>query len=212
MTLANAHALFCGLKKDPSYLANLTVPEDVIESLLLARKDIRAVLRDNAVNLRFDSHFWVSDSIYSSSQSARPNISMKFMTQGSYVYGTLNSPEKPQVQEIDLDDGMYVPVDFLSDGKPALIAKSLFDFVLTTLNDNGWSAQSKPNCVRVRLSRGAHIDIPIYSIPRNEFESLAIATENANMQSSQLFRDSLGTINRLPSDKVMLARADGTWI
>src|SRR3546814_4233560 len=96
----------------------------------------------------------------------RGPVEVKFMTQGSFAYKTINDPPQSR-QEIDLDDGMYVPVEFLDSGEPALVAKLLFDFVVETLKPlaltEGWTGvERKPNCVRVKLWPGAHLNIPIY--------------------------------------------------
>lgn len=51
MTLANAHALFCGLKSMPSYLANLTIDDAERKGLVDARNEIRKTLKAAANGL-----------------------------------------------------------------------------------------------------------------------------------------------------------------
>lgn len=217
MTLANAHALFCGLKSAPSYLANLTIDDGVRKDLMEARRQIRATLKAAARTLVVEEKYWQVGTRFRDSWRARPSvITIKFMTQGSFAYGTLNAPAQVPHQEIDLDDGMYVPVEFLENGEPALAAKALFEFVETALlplcSKNGWSVGKKENCVRVALWQGAHIDIPIYSIPRAKFEQLTEAMAKADWSDSFFSRQHMSKMNRLPSDQVMLARKDGTWV
>src|SRR3546814_1508650 len=145
----------------------------------------------------------------------RGPVEVKFLTQGSFAYKTINDP--PQVrQEIELDDGMDVPGEFLDSGEPALFAKLLFDFVVETLKPlaltEGWTGvERKPNCVRVKLWPGAHLDIPIYSVPRERFSQIkeAATASFASAFDRAMLRDSS---YRLPSDKIMLAREDGSWI
>ena len=217
MTLANAHALFCGLKSMPSYLANLTVDEVERKGLMDARSNIRATLRASARSLIIEDKYWQEGTRFKDSWRLRPDtIKLKFMTQGSFAYGTLNAPAQVPHQEIDLDDGMYVPVEFLENGEPALAAKALFEFVETALtplcNKNGWSVTQKENCVRVKLWQGAHIDIPIYSIPRAKFEQLTEALAKAGFSDGLFSHQRISQMNRLPSDQVMLARKDGSWV
>lgn len=213
MTLANAHALFYGLKRNPSYLANLAVPKDELQALMDARQQIRAALKAAATQLPFKDSYW-QDS-YSTRVSARnrPPVVIKFMTQGSYAYKTLNAPAQALHQEIDLDDGMYVPVEFLQNGEPALAAKGLFAFVETVLQPicekNGWSLAPKPCCVRVKLWRGAHIDIPIYSMPQDRF--LQLQESMAKSATAMLSLDSVSGHFKLPSDQIVLAKRDGSW-
>ncbi|TYC61398.1 hypothetical protein FMN50_06885 [Rhodobacterales bacterium] len=217
MTLANAHALFCGLKSTPSYLANLTIDDKARKGLLDARRAIRATLKSAAKHLVIEDKYWQEGTRFKDSWRQRPDaIELKFMTQGSFAYGTLNAPAQAPRQEIDLDDGMYVPVDFLESGEPALAAKALFEFVETALkplcDENDWRVTQKANCVRVKLWQGAHIDIPIYSIPRIKFEQLVEAATKMDFADGLFSQKRISQMNRLPSDQVMLARSDGTWV
>jgi len=215
-TLANAHALFCGLKSVPSYLAQLDIGDDARRNLMSARQKVRTTLRAAAASqIHTVDEYWQGGWNSAAKRLARMRIEVKFMTQGSFAYKTINDPAQLS-QEIDLDDGMYVPVEFLDNGEPALTAKGLFDFVYNTLTPlaraEGWrGVERKQNCVRVKLWQGAHLDIPIYSVPGERFslmsEELAKST-----QDSALTRKAVLDSFRLPTDKVMLARKDGTWI
>lgn len=215
MTLANAHALFCGLRTDPSYLASLEVSNDEKSRLLDARKDIRAALKAAADQIpRFDD-YWQDSYRARVSWRDRPSVVIKFMTQGSFAYRTLNDPAQKPAQEIDLDDGMYVPVQFLENGEPALAAKGLFKFVDSVLGElcrvKGWKLDpTKSCCARVKLWPGAHVDIPIYSIPQDRFAQLSKNLEDAGMAS--FAQDSVRGGWKLPSDQIMLAQRDGGWV
>lgn len=214
-TLANAHSLFCGLKSDLSYLAQLDIGDKSRQDLMAARGKVRITLRAAASSINVIDDYWQGNWHAASMRSLRAHIEVKFMTQGSFAYKTINDPAQRQ-QEIDLDDGMYVPVEFLDNGQPALTAKGLFDFVYATLSPlarvEGWQGVvRKQNCVRVNLWDGAHLDIPIYSIPRDRFVLIkeAMAT---SFSDTKLTRKSMIDNYRLPPDKIMLARNDGTWI
>ena len=214
MTLANAHALFCGLKSEPSYLANLTIAEKERSGLMSAREKIRSTLKMAARLIPMHDDYWQDSYARQVTARNRPSIEVKFMTQGSFAYGTINTPAQVPHQEIDLDDGMYVPVRFLENGEPALAARGLFQFVEATLaplcRANNWRLDTnKLNCVRVKLWRGAHVDIPIYSIPQDRFETIV---EAMTKSVSFAARDSMTTTWRLPSDQIMLAQRDGTWL
>jgi len=213
VTVANAHAVFNGLRTAPSYLAAITVEEHRRKALLAARKEIRSVLRAAFASLTVQDEYWESDYRNTVQRERRKPIIVKFSMQGSFAYGTLNSPAL-QGQEIDLDDGMYLPVDFLNNGRPALVAKSLFNFVEMALQPlcqkMGWRTAKKPTCVRVLTGYGAHIDLPIYSIPRAQFETLI---EKAVVADSADFRVSAASARTtLPTDQIMLAMRDGDWV
>lgn len=213
---ANAHALFNGLKQEPSYLARLTIPDEDRKKLMNARNKIRTCLRTAVSKIRGKDEFWDERYVRSVPSTRRPTIEVKFMTQGSFAYGTINAPIFVPQQQIDLDDGMYIPVEFLENGEPALTAKGLFEFVEQALGDlcdeNNWSLdETKSSCVRVCLSRSAHIDVPIYSVPADRFERIVEALrEDVNL--AKMSHGRLNTAAKLPSDQVMLAKRNGTWL
>jgi hypothetical protein len=214
-TLANAHALFCGLKTAPSYLAQLDIGDDARHNLMAARQKARSALRTAANAIALVDSYWQDEWQSAVRRALRTRVEVKFMTQGSFAYKTINDPARPH-QEIDLDDGMYVPVEFLDNGQPALTARGLFDFVVNTLTPlaraEGWqSVVRKQNCVRVNLWDGAHLDIPIYSIPRDRFAQITEAMAKS-FSDAKLTRTAMMDSYRLPPDKIMLARKDGTWI
>lgn len=213
MTLANAHALFNGLNKDPSYLASLEVSEAEKRKLMQARTKVRDCLKQTALSISDLDQYWDFTYAQKIKRKDRGKVSVKFMMQGSFAYKTLNSPAQSPQQEIDLDDGMYIPVTFLENGNPALIAGEIFRFVDEALEalcarENWVLDPTKNNCARVKLWPGAHIDIPIYSIPIDRYEDIAFAMKEAR---SYTF-DSLVEPAKLPSDKIMLAQRDGQWI
>ena len=99
----------------------------------------------------------------------------KFAIQGSYIYGTLNAPENPPIQQVDIDLGMYLPFSTLGDGvQPKTAAKYYFDQVTSILenyiavNRKSWVLQQKDTCIRIVLDAKTHIDIPLYAVPEGE--------------------------------------------
>ncbi len=218
MTLANAHPIFVGLKKNPSYLAQLNIEDDEHRKLMEARTIIRSALRDASAKIEKQTRFWRDSYLVEANFNARDNsVAVKFLTQGSFAYKTLNAPAKPARQEIDLDDGMYVPVRFMKDSHPALAADGLFTFVEETLKPvcekHGWELdKSKNTCARLRLWKGAHVDIPIYSVPEERFEVMQKAITEARIASLSFAADSFPKMAEIRTDLVMLAQRDGKWI
>lgn len=216
MTLANAHSLFTGLRTDPSFLARLAISDSERAQLLDAQRQIRAALKAATNLIQLKDEYWEGYLNASANRSRRPSIKIKFMTQGSFAYKTLNDPAQKPFQEIDLDDGMYVPVEFLDDQSPALSAKGLFEFVDAVLTPlcaaNGWVLdQNKDCCARVKLWSGAHIDIPIYSIPSDRFETINEELAKSFASADMLSHDGVRGSWRLPADRIMLAHRTGTW-
>ncbi len=216
MPKANAHALFCGLKEQPSYLNSLNVNLQAINQLQDAKIRIRQSLRLAFKSVNMDEARW--EPSYRREFSidwSKVAVEVKFMTQGSFAYKTLNRPAR-STQEIDLDDGMYVPIRYLSNGSPSLLAKGLFDFVQKSLEplcfEKGWSVEQKNSCVRVKINRSAHIDVPIYSVPLKEFMEIEESLSK-NFSNSRIAMDHAVLKSRkIPNDKIMLANKDGNWV
>ena len=139
------------------------------------------------------------------------------MTQGSAGYKTQNAPCHPE-QQIDYDIGCYFPFSEWEDEKPKTAAKEFFgevDGILEKLSQsNNWTLdKSKNTCCRVIIENDIHIDIPLYSIPDDEFKTIAESIESRKsfsvMDSIEPQEDSWDDFN---FDKVLLAQREGDWI
>jgi len=222
---ANAHRALYSASGDDNFLANLTVDDDD-ESLL---RDARDLIRETLKNgFRNWSDFierrilFENVAIASVDRFLRP----KFKMQGSWSYFTLNRTTVDPPQEIDLDDGMFLPVSFLGNQgrvSPAIVSDGYFAAVEKMLaplcDEHGWELNPTPlksSCVRVRIKPGAHIDIALYAIPDEEFEELlekaaarAIASFGASRDEHAMFADQV--YRQLPSDQIMLAHREEGW-
>jgi len=101
------------------------------------------------------------------------NLKPRFWTQGSFRYETLNSPAWLPPQQIDLDDGVYLPLDFLQQ-KPIIGKKifiSLIDLTLQMMckQKSEWKFKVKDTCARVLIGNDQHIDVPMYAIPKDQY-------------------------------------------
>ncbi|VVM23562.1 hypothetical protein BSPWISOXPB_310 [uncultured Gammaproteobacteria bacterium] len=101
------------------------------------------------------------------------------MTQGSFAYNTINTPENPPVQQMDLDDGIYFPLKYIekaSNGNFSQAAQTIRNIVYRCVNDlcrdMNWNLEKKSKCLRVTLDTSSHIDLPIYSAPEKEMKRL----------------------------------------
>lgn len=170
--LARASTLFLGLRVAASYHQELQVSEEKVAQLKVARREIRDAIRTAGTRIKFEDAFWEPE-FATRARAARPLVEPRFKTQGSLAYDLLVAPCQAG-QQIDLDDGMYVVVDYLKNGRPALVAKALFAMVQEALAPlclrRGWKLVEKQTCVRVVVNPEAHIDIPIYSAPRDLVE------------------------------------------
>lgn len=210
--LASANALFRGLRVSASYHQALTETDAAKAKLRAAQAEVRGALRAASARIRVEARFWDSTFI-AKGVASRPEVQPKFFTQGSFAYDLLIDPCQYPPQQSDLDDGLYFLVDFLQNGRPALVAKALFEFVEEALRPlclkNGWTLVEKDTCVRVQISGDSHIDLPIYSAPRDVAESRALT--DAAFAEGRVAKRAGQTYAKLPADKIMLAHRDGTW-
>lgn len=144
--------------------------------------------------------------------------SPKFFIQGSWAYKTLNRPCQTPPQQSDVDDGVYLPMSIVKEeNRPSIAIKDFFDVVKEVLrplcSKKQWELSSKSTCVRVELSKHAHIDLPLYAIPDEQYMLLKASMEaRGYMVLDSIAADaSSDTWKKLPSDKILLACED-RWI
>ncbi|WP_180174868.1 cyclic GMP-AMP synthase DncV-like nucleotidyltransferase [Acinetobacter sp. YH01022] len=151
-------------------------------------------------------------------------ISPRFWTQGSFMYDTLNRPYK-STQEMDIDDGTYLPMQFFED-KPAIGHQLLLLLVDASLKSlaverYGWSFEAKETCGRIKIpAKSVHIDVPMYAIPFEKFlEKEVLLKEAANTRLSMEMYDSIiaadhALYDQIETDCVNLAvrKDDAKWI
>lgn len=191
----------------PSFIQELDVTSRQAEELLNARTLIRDRLRAEIC------------AFSKTPAGGGVEIIPRFYTQGSWSYKTLNQRNHVPPQQIDYDDGMYLPVSYLDNSRPSVAAKvyfSLVDSILEKLcGEQAWIHDiSKKTCSRIVISKTAHVDVPLYSIPDSEFKKLmekaaAGARSVKSMDSAYEFAEVVWA--QIASEKVLLAMRDGDW-
>ncbi|MGJ7515155.1 CBASS cGAMP synthase [Pseudomonas baetica] len=187
------------------FLDELDLEPDELAAIDGARKDIREALKADLPRMLREKGL--------EGEVCEP----RFYIQGSRAYKTLNSPCTTPPQQSDIDDGVYLPLSVMrEENSPKLAISLFFDAVIDVLKpmcaERGWNTESKDTCVRVTISRYAHIDLPLYVIPDTLFllikagmESRGHAVFDSAMNSE---RD---TWKSLPSDKILLADRKQGW-
>lgn len=144
----------------------------------------------------------------------------RFFTQGSWAYKTLNSPAQ-RPQQADVDDGCYLPLSFISQTRRPSTAATVFfaaaeEALKSLVEEKQWNlVTDKPTCIRIVIATYAHIDIPLYAIPDEEFGTLLKASmENYGYDS---LSEAVNMAERdawtaLPEDKVLLAHRECNWM
>ena len=173
-------------------------------------------------------------------ESKGVEISPKFRVQGSWAYGTCNTPAKSG-QEMDVDYGIYLPVrafDGFNADTQSEQAKTYFKEIESMLKElcksKNWKLDdSKPSCIRLKIKPNAHMDIPLYAVPDNMFDALQEKNElrlsdsaSARFESAHNIRhwyiqdyggfiefaeESLESLQEKDIQTIHMARRDGSW-
>lgn len=169
---------------DKGYLANLRVRDGDAGTLRSARDMARQHLRE-AFKLwpQFvERAALFEDTVLRKSAEQSPPAP-KFRMQGSWSYHTVNDCQQNPPQQVDMDDGIFLPVGFLTrygTTRPGVVAKAYFDLVEAALaplcTKMRWKLdRSKPSCVRIVINDRLHLDFALYAIEDKEFTRLAEA-------------------------------------
>lgn len=201
--MANVSGLLYRRGETPSFLDNLQITEDCHAELREARTKIRQCLR---------GEFGTA-----SKAGVGFTVRPRFFTQGSFAYRTINDPAWTPPQQMDLDDGTYLPMTFVHGAKPSVAAAAFFKIVDRALQalakSEGWTFVEKPTCARLVISDYAHIDVPLYAIPDAQFMLLEKAAKAKTLDGAFDARaDSIDRWDALPSDSVLLAHREEDWV
>lgn len=206
--MLNLSSLFYSGVEQPTFLDNITLTQSQCDVIVEAKEAVRQQLRDGlATALQALGH-------------AGEKVQPRFFTQGSWAYKTLNAPAHVS-QQADIDDGAYLPLSSMTAStKPSIASKVFFaaaEMALRPLvNNRGWTLiTDKPTCIRIEISKVAHIDIPLYAIPDSEFQQLLKAAMEARgyMTLDEAVRKAeRDAWTALPRDQVLLAHREDDWV
>lgn len=221
MSNANFHRILADSPAKNDYLSQLTISPEQTRTLRNARDLARKAIYDGIRNWK--EALDPSELLTKSALSADLKIKLpKFKMQGSFAYKTLNLGAHIPPQEIDLDDGMFLPVTYEEfTGNPSVLSQDMFRIVEHALKPlcekRGWQlVVDKATCVRIILNHGthAHIDIALYAIEENQYfqlhEELIHNTDRAMKTDDALLFENL--YKSLPSDFIMLAHREIGWM
>lgn len=205
--MLNLSTLFHTTVEDKvAFFDNLHLSADEKKQLQEARVEIRNCLREGIPAILAAQGF--------EGEIPKP----RFFTQGSWSYKTLNAPAK-EPQQADLDDGVYLPMTFVKLTKRPSTASQIFfaaaEQALTPLvKKKEWTMDSgKATCIRIEISGRAHVDVPLYAIPDEEFILLRASLESRGFDSisEAVTKAELDVWTALPRDSVLLAHRKENW-
>lgn len=139
---------------------------------------------------------------------------IRFLTQGSYAYQTLNRPDYVPPQQMDLDDGVYFRKSDVGAISPGMLLGSMESALGEWACRNGWKPEVKPNCCRIILpaaNGGApdkHIDCPIYKIDDARMNNLE---RQGGAGFSKIYEE-WGIPHFELGGEVMLAHKEKGWV
>jgi hypothetical protein len=221
----NMHKVFSG---GEGYLDDLRVDDREVEALRSARGEIRDTLKDAFRD--WESHVRRAELFEGWLVKAADSLRLpapKFRIQGSFAYATVNDCQITPPQQIDQDDGLFLPIGFLTtDGttRPTIASKAYFDLVEKALAplcaSRGWTlnpGKLRDTCVRVEISSRLHIDLPLYAIRDDAFERLVETAQmsmNKSMTTDAAVQIELAedVYRGLGSSEIMLAHRDLGWL
>lgn len=204
--MLNLTKLFYASYADTEHLHGALMPEDEQKAFL---RSCRTKIRDYLKPAIAEATVYVL--------GMRKQVQPRFRTQGSWAYNTCIQPAHTFDQEMDLDYGVYLPVDvWQENGPPAEMAKAYFDLVESLLQilcvQEKWKLvtgnDAKDTCIRIDVASWAHIDIPLYAAPAEDFEKVVEKTAMLKAQASAM--NSLHSRMGLDSAEFLYAKAQ-TW-
>src|SRR5690554_7408357 len=201
--MRNLSPLFSGNKN--KFLGNLNLTESQKYSIKEAKIKIREHLRSGITQ------------IIKKEQGI--DLSPRFLSQGSAVYKTRNQPCTIPPQQIDHDLGCYLPLSFHEETRHPSIAAEVFFNVVDSLLEGiieteKWQGfESKDTCSRVIVNKQIHIDVPLYSIPDNEFGLIKESAAQRNFSMDSMSMESLSEDEwEIIKNRVLLAHREMDWI
>ncbi|RFS77886.1 hypothetical protein D0U00_17175 [Leclercia adecarboxylata] len=195
-----------------------------VRNFALTLEGVKLKLEQTKVRyLTDDEQTQIAQLIFEMDDEARDDfikLQPRFWTQGSFQYDTLNRPFHPG-QEMDIDDGTYMPMTVFESG-PRIGHTLLLLLVDTSLKsleaeNDGWKFEEKNTCGRIKIPHEkTHIDVPMYAIPKKQFQTKHTAADSAHiiksadaMFESYSINEEMRQAYLVESDKVNLALRDG---
>lgn len=203
--MLNATQLFYRAQLGGCFHSELAIEDADRAALLLARRIIRGHLRTGIARL--------------ARERLGREIHPKFLTQGSFAYETVNDPATNPPQQVDLDDGIYLPLTLIQSAAPADASDTYFAIVDGLLDElaktHRWTIdRSRPTCTRIHINKKCHVDVPMYAIPDHGYATLVEKSKARGHESlaAALREAASESWLTLSSDSVWLAVRGGKWI
>ncbi|HHQ4568369.1 TPA: CBASS cGAMP synthase [Aeromonas hydrophila] len=224
--------------KDEGFIHNLEISQQDRLHLEKAKHLIRTKLKDSFIEFnrqleelfdRGDTAIFESLDVSPESRSQLHKLGLEsreqlkkitplFYVQGSYAYKTINAPCHMPPQQMDLDDGVYLPMDIFEERPIAgkeLFFKTVDKSLRALAKEQNWEFKdNKVTCARLIIRSDMHIDIPLYAVPSDKTQHL----EKAALNRSKVAGESMSydakskPIYLDPNEIFMAVRNEEHWI
>lgn len=217
----NLHKVFSPAE---GYLANLRVRQKDANILRAAREEARQVIREAFTAwpqyVKAAELFEVQSLQKDAAGSGAPKP--KFRMQGSWKYDTVNDCQQVPPQQVDMDDGIFLPVSFLTThghARPNIVSKAYFEIIEKALEPlckrKGWIlVRTKPSCVRILIGERLHLDFALYAIKDEEYGRLVKARGEHLRKAATPFADEdlFDEVYTGIQSDIMLAHREKGWM
>ncbi|MFT7430269.1 MAG: hypothetical protein ACI971_000720 [Colwellia sp.] len=202
-------------EKDKPFKANLKIEEHREAHLRKLLKEVTTEIKVEFSSIRdyiTDSEF---NELNSTQKSVLLSLKPRFRTQGSFTYKTANEPAHKPPQQVDIDVGMYLPMNVVV--KDSSLSHTLMfhiiDKVLSRVASRrkSWKfVGSKATCGRVETDKHAHIDVVAYAIPTEKFSIIVENFEEKRAMYASV--DSKDDFIELDPTEVNVAHRTNGWM
>lgn len=213
----NAHKAFVARPSGYKFALNLSEKQE--QTLWNARDEIRSEISSqfgsfaNALSVQFlfEEQAPVLVGSYQSP---------KFRMQGSLSYHTCNQPAHVPPQEIDLDDGLFMPVSYFQKGgdRSPVVQSAAYFFIIERIlaplcEQKGWQlVTDKPSCIRVKIDDTMHTDLALYSVPDTDFQRIVKDAQSRGVDFTAELMMEDTSYRMLSHDEMMLAHRNEGWM
>jgi len=177
----------------------LTISDADLSMMREARTKVRNKLKSAFTIAKSDPNILAR--LDETDQAAFKSIEPRFWPQGSFAYGTQNVPAHIPPQQLDIDDGIYLPIESMRD-RPIVSKEIFFEVVDSALfalaqQEGCKFIGDKNTCARIELNDRVHLDVPLYAIPNARFGDLQKAMGRAALTQGMIFEDDQIRLRRM---------------
>lgn len=215
----NAEPLLWSRLNNDRFLDALTITTQEENTLKHCRNLARKAIRNKFTQVResIKQNRFMKELVLATPQEIEllKQLTPKFWPQGSGVYKTMNSPAWSPPQQIDYDDGAYLPMSVI-ENNPIAQKELFFNIVDSALEqlarEQGWGFDNKKEtCSRLIINNRIHLDVPLYAIPEDRYDALKLAMNQQQSKGLFNYTEDSQPIYLKPDEVYLAVRSQEHW-